>query len=156
MSGTEKQFQIGFLRDMVRYYKAKYGPGQPFQLPQEMLDVFEWVVEESNDINLWHAFWFMSMYLNPGLYNWFMNGDVATSAPPPPLTDKKRFADFIGSILPPLCEELLSGNRGMNINSFVRLVRTEYVVNNFLPMPDASLRKQNVNIKEEKEEEEDY
>jgi hypothetical protein len=140
-AASERRVLQNYLRDLVRSWRSMYGMEQSrFKLPPQVLDVFEWVVERSEDINLMHALWFFGLYLNPPFCQYFLQGDPVNGNPPPPMNHPGRFKFYISRVLPNMCENLLSGLTHTSIRSFVREARTEYVAINALPEPPMSMR----------------
>lgn len=126
-SGKEKEFLKGYLNDLCKYLRQQYGsPNSKRVLTPENLDVIEWTVNESDSIVMLHHILFFGLYLCPGFTHWVVNGDDKN--PPPPLPNKQGFQYFVGTKLPKMCDELLSGKGGMDIPTFVRYVRAEYVM----------------------------
>jgi hypothetical protein len=128
MSGDEKIFQQGYLEGLYNNLIKKYGNGSQRMLPPDILETFRYIVYESKDINLKHAFWFFGMYLEPSIFVWYQYGNPEQGIPAPKLTDHKKFISFMQKTLPSICEEYLSGSNDMTLLTFVRKVRTEYFV----------------------------
>lgn len=138
---NEKEFQRGYLRDLCKHLRQQYGaPDSKRKLSEESLEVFEWAVNTSDNANLMHCLWFFGLYLFPGLPNWMVRGDIQKGLPPPPLPNPEGFQYFVSKKLPKICDELLSGKGGMDLDSFVRYVRTEYVCTLGLADPPLRLR----------------
>lgn len=141
MSASEKDFQKKYLRDLCEHLRKQYGSkDSKMKLSEEALAVFEWAANSSDNANLMHCLWFFGLYLFPGLPNWMIRGDAADGSGLPPLPNRPGFQYFVGEKLPKFCDELLSGKKGMDINSFVRFVRVEYFATLGLAEPPVRMR----------------
>lgn len=144
LKASEANFQQPFLDDICRHLRDQYGnPHAKFKMSEENLQIIEWAAKHSKNQNLKHCIWFFALYLFPAMTNWIVKGNE--SAPGPALHNPHAFLAFVSNILPKLCNELLSGKGGMNIDTFVRTARTELIVTTGLPVPPISLRLEHEN-----------
>lgn len=158
LDGKEIENKNMHLRDLLSHLNRSYGPIKPKekQIPEDLFKVIDNVILGNDSIEK-DLLFFAEIYLDPGIFRWFLNGVPENNIPPPPLTDRGRFKHFVINVLPRMFEAFLSGTKEMTVESFVRHTRTQIVCWCGLPEqpPEARVSMYNQYIKSKKARHED-
>jgi len=134
-------FMKSHLNDLIGHLERNYGENSvpPTKLPRDMISTFRRAVE-IEDYTLMDLLFFFQLYLDRSIYSWFVTGIPTQGVPPPPLPNVEWFAYFVETMLPNMCEDLLSGKGGMTIDKFVEQARTDAMVYCGIPISNTMER----------------
>ncbi len=119
-----------YLIDGLNMIKILYGD----RLESDSIKEFELVIQNiEEDICSAHTFWIFVLALCAPISNWFINGSEQT--PAPDLADRDGLQTLLLKYIPAECESLLSGKHNMDIESFIRNIRAQYLANCGVPLP---------------------